>query len=98
MADLSSGINLACIDIFERLQESSNNSIVQTLNNAAKTYSLTNHSLPYKPLVDEANQSSEAVYARINLFNAILQTCDDDAVQESKMVYWLEKLDFCKGI
>jgi hypothetical protein len=52
---LSPNINLACIDIFERLQDSSVISIVLTLNQAAKTYSLENGGLPYKPLVDESN-------------------------------------------
>jgi hypothetical protein len=48
--------------------------------------------------VDEANQSVEAVYSRTNLFYTIIQTCDADSVQESKLIYWLEKLDFCRGI
>ena len=83
VSGLSSEINLACIDVFEKLQSSGVLSITKALNNAAKSYSVAHESLcdlPYRLLVDnekERDMSDEAIYSRIHLFDSIIREGED---------------------
>lgn len=79
LLDKNGPIKVACIEIFYNIAKNSKSDVIESLNNVAKNYAMNKNKKVYESVIDLTDDSTEIVFAHVNLFNEMIQDCGDDA-------------------